>query len=146
MTKDEIKAIVAEKIAGQGSAIDAASVLPAILEGIIDLIPAEPTPEEILDALTLKSTSSVPDDFVDKTSMEAATLLGITQQQLTDLMAGKYLRVHFIAEDEKTAKTLLVNTDDNGKTIILGYYSTIYAYLACITNSDGDWAYEGEIV
>lgn len=39
MTKDEIKQLITEKIAGQGSAIDAASVLPAILNGIIDAIP-----------------------------------------------------------------------------------------------------------
>lgn len=39
MTKDEIKALVAAKIAGQGSAIDAASVLPTILDAIVDAIP-----------------------------------------------------------------------------------------------------------
>lgn len=41
MTKDEIKALVAAKIAGQGSAIDAASVLPTILDAIVDAIPEE---------------------------------------------------------------------------------------------------------
>lgn len=38
MTKEEVKALIKAKIEGQGSAIDAASVLPAILNGIIDLI------------------------------------------------------------------------------------------------------------
>lgn len=149
MTKDEIKALVAAKIAGQGSAIDAASVLPTILDAIVDAIPEvtpAPTPAEMLDALTLKSTSSVPDDFFNKTSTEAATLLGVTEQQLTDLVAGKYLRVHFIAEDGKAAKTLLVNIDGNGENIYLGYYSTNAAYFAMITNSYGLWGYEAEVV
>ena len=47
MTKDEIKALIASKIAGQGTNIDAASVLPAILDGIIDLIPTLPEPYEL---------------------------------------------------------------------------------------------------
>lgn len=47
MTKDEIKALIAAKIAGQGTNIDAASVLPSILEGIIDLIPTLPEPYEL---------------------------------------------------------------------------------------------------
>lgn len=38
MTKEEVKALIKAKIEGQGSAIDAASVLPAILNGILDLI------------------------------------------------------------------------------------------------------------
>lgn len=47
MTKDEIKALIASKVAGQGTNIDAASVLPSILEGIIDLIPTLPEPYEL---------------------------------------------------------------------------------------------------
>lgn len=38
MTKEEVRALIKAKIEGQGSAIDAGSVLPAILNGIIDLI------------------------------------------------------------------------------------------------------------
>lgn len=44
MTKQEIKDLVAAKIAGQGNQIDAGSTLPAILDGIIDLIPTIPEP------------------------------------------------------------------------------------------------------
>lgn len=39
MTKDEIKALVAAKIAGQGSMVDVGGGLPTILNEIIDLIP-----------------------------------------------------------------------------------------------------------
>ena len=37
MTKEEIKALVNAKIAGQGSAVDVGSALPAILNGILEL-------------------------------------------------------------------------------------------------------------
>lgn len=39
MTKEEIKALVAGKIAGQGTMVDAGGALPTILNEIIDLIP-----------------------------------------------------------------------------------------------------------
>lgn len=38
MTKEEVKALIKAKIEGQGTNVDAGSVLPAILNGIIDLI------------------------------------------------------------------------------------------------------------
>lgn len=37
MTKEEIKALIDAKIAGQGSAVDAGSALPTILNGILEL-------------------------------------------------------------------------------------------------------------
>ncbi len=45
MTKEEIQGLIAKKIEGQGTQIDASSVLPAILNGIMDLIPSIPDPE-----------------------------------------------------------------------------------------------------
>lgn len=39
MTKEEIKAAVAAKIAGQGSMVDISGALPAILDAIVDAIP-----------------------------------------------------------------------------------------------------------
>lgn len=39
MTKEEIKALVAAKIAGQGTMVDAGSALPTIIDAIVDLIP-----------------------------------------------------------------------------------------------------------
>lgn len=44
MTIDEIRALIGAKIAGQGSAVDAGGALPAILDGILDIIAAIPTP------------------------------------------------------------------------------------------------------
>lgn len=47
MTKEEIKSLVAAKIAGQGTNVDAASVLPSIIEGILDLIPEAPVQADL---------------------------------------------------------------------------------------------------
>lgn len=38
MTTDELKDLIASKIAGQGSAVDAGSALPEILGGVVDLL------------------------------------------------------------------------------------------------------------
>ena len=59
MSKEEIKALVAAKIAGQGSAIDAASVLPMILDAIVDAIP-EPFS---LPDLTNYAEKEIPDEL-----------------------------------------------------------------------------------
>ena len=44
MTKDEIKALISAKVAGQGNQVDVGGALPAILDAIVDAIPevAEP--------------------------------------------------------------------------------------------------------
>lgn len=41
MTKEQVKALVAAKIEGQGTNVDAGSALPAILNGILELIPGD---------------------------------------------------------------------------------------------------------
>lgn len=94
MTKNEIKALISAKLAGQGTNIDAASVLPSILDGIIDLIDEPISPAEAAAATTLEIT--VPDASAsDKTAEEMAGLLGITVDQLKDLIAGNYLRFKY---------------------------------------------------
>lgn len=39
MTKEEIKALVSAKIAGQGSMVDIGGALPEIINAIVDAIP-----------------------------------------------------------------------------------------------------------
>lgn len=51
MTKEEIIALIDEKVAGQGNNIDAGSVLPRILKGILDLAVGGGT--EVSDITTL---------------------------------------------------------------------------------------------
>jgi hypothetical protein len=87
MTKDEIKALVAAKIAGQGTNVDAASVLPSIIEGILDLIPEQQTESTILEI-------EIPlAGFEDKTTEESAQLLGITVDEFEHLQYGLILSV-----------------------------------------------------
>lgn len=47
MTKEEIKALVASKIEGQGNQVDLGSALSAIIGGIVDLIPEGGGPKVI---------------------------------------------------------------------------------------------------
>lgn len=41
MTKDEIKALIDEKINGQGNQVDLGGALATVLNAIVDLIPEE---------------------------------------------------------------------------------------------------------
>lgn len=94
MTKEEIKALVAAKIAGQGSAIDAASVLPTILDAIIDIIPSGGNSTQIEMIIGNGSL------FENKTAAEAAEIFGITNKEFERLVTGDYCsaKVKGIAE------------------------------------------------
>lgn len=138
MTKDEIKQLIAEKIAGQGSAIDAASVLPAILNGIIDAIPEitpAPTPAEMLDALTLKSSMGGVIGFFNKTPSEAAFEMGITEAEFAKFIKGDFLRIEF------TDSILIVNgvftPTAEEITIVFGYYNSLAGREGILTSIDG---------
>jgi hypothetical protein len=106
MTKDEIKAIVAEKIAGQGSAIDAASVLPTILDAIIDIIPSGGGRSEQI-------SMNLGDLFENKTAEEAAEIFGITNEQFERLVTGRYCS----ALEEDVAISYLVTVADDGDKV-----------------------------
>lgn len=84
MTTEEIKQLIAEKIAGQGSAVDSASVLPTILNAIIDKIPSGGNSTQIV--INIGSANL----FKDKTAAEAAEIFGITNAQFERLIRGEY--------------------------------------------------------
>lgn len=144
MTKEEIKALVAAKIAGQGSAIDAASVLPDILNGILDAIPEVapvPTPAETLDALTLVSSVRLPGYFSDKTKAETAELLGIAETELDKFVNGDYIRIAFMDFTLYVVGTL---KDENDRQVYFGFYGTSAGNLGILATSDAGehWSYE----
>lgn len=128
MTKEEIKALVAAKIAGQGSAIDSASVLPDILNGIVDLIPAEPapapTPGEMLSALTLNSSVNfVIGKVENKSGAEMASALGFqSETDLYNLFSGNYIRVAFADR----VMSIVLNSESE---VVFGYYTDNSEYL-----------------
>lgn len=106
MTKDEIKALVAAKIAGQGSAIDAASVLPAILNGIIDSI--EPLGEKITS-------------FGEITQENAIKLENCVYLEYNDL---RYVRASIIPSE--VAEKLKESLDADELLCVFGYDISIY--------------------
>lgn len=145
MTKEEIKALVAAKIAGQGSAIDAASVLPTILDAIVDAIPEvtpAPTPAEMLDALTLKSSNVGAQGFTDKTPSEAASVMGITESEFAKFINGDFLRIEF-TDYILTVNGIFTPTDEN-IVIDFGYYNSLVGSEGILTTVDGGahWSLE----
>lgn len=91
MTIEEIKAIIAQKIAGQGNQVDIGNGLPEILNSIVELIEAIPAPS--IDYLEM----TLPDgfNFSNKSKSEAAELLGITSNDIDSLQSGKIVNVTF---------------------------------------------------
>lgn len=90
MTAQEIKDLIASKIAGQGSAVDAGSALPEILNGIVDAIAAIPEVQSVY----LKTNRSF-DNLVSRGQMAVASMasyMGVTEKLLRDLLDGKIPR------------------------------------------------------
>ena len=97
MTKEEIKALIAEKIAGQGNQVDSGGALADILNGIIDSIP------QVLPPTTLDFT--LPESTLGNVSAEEmAQGLGITVGELKGLMLGQYVAVR----DSNAGQSFLV--------------------------------------
>ena len=110
MTTQEIKDLIASKIAGQGSAVDAGSALPEILNGIVDLMAA---PSRMIKPLSIRYSH-----FVDKTENEAVALMQLTEEQLKDLMKGYYPIVQF---SNYTLLALTFHDADNDADVVRFY-------------------------
>ena len=89
MTAQEIKDLIASKIAGQGSAVDAGSALPEILNGIVDAIAAIPEPVSVPNSpLNLSQLGeSTLGEYAS--AEELADALQISEKDLTDLFEGR---------------------------------------------------------
>lgn len=98
MNKQEILALIDAKIKGQGTAVDAGSVLPDILNGIIDLIPTvQPlTRKEVFDLVSVKTNKTdseiVAAAGVGLSKGAACQALGISTSDLDAIMAGEIVR------------------------------------------------------
>jgi len=68
MTKEEVKALIKAKIEGQGTNVDAGSVLPAILNGILDLIDG--------GGGTSDAVQYIPQTLTEAQQMQARTNIG----------------------------------------------------------------------
>lgn len=78
MNAQEIRSLIEQKIAGQGTNVDAGGALPTILEGILGIV-EESKPVEIL----------LGESFEAETKAAAAEKLQISESQLDDLIEGK---------------------------------------------------------
>lgn len=76
MTKEEIKALIATAIAGQGTNVDGGGQLPNILNAIVDAIPEAgmPKPKYFLTREIV--------DGQEHTYQEVASVLGITEDEV----------------------------------------------------------------
>lgn len=81
MTKEEIKALIDAKIAGQGSAVDAGGALPAILSEILNLATQSP---EIPHAIELSKRPET-----NMTTEEELAEIGLTRSEIEAAIRGE---------------------------------------------------------
>lgn len=145
MTINEIRALIAQKIAGQGSMVDAGGGLPAILNALCDAIEAIPAPPapyvlptasaetlggvKVGDGLQISENGVLSkgrtilkingsNGFTNKTKAEAAELLGITEQEFDDMMAGRYDTVDLGVSDDNYLT--LIAFSEMGRAVLFG--------------------------
>ena len=84
MTTDEIRALIAKKISGQGSAIDVGNGLEPILNALCDAVDAV----QAAAPKVLVSTKSFEGGWEETglTAAEAAAFLGCTEEELENIM------------------------------------------------------------
>ena len=69
MTTEELKNLIASKIAGQGSAVDAGSALPEILGGVVDLLENQQNKVNALDGIVVTLNGHPSEWTQDEMSM-----------------------------------------------------------------------------
>lgn len=115
MTKEQILALVASKIKGQGNQIDIGGALPEVLQGILDLIP--PAPET---ALLIQSENN--------TTVGGYQVPSLTVEQVTqayNAVAGG--RGCIITDKDETMHVYANQADHLNDELSIGilYYSTL---------------------
>lgn len=89
MTKEEAKALVAQKVAGQDTNVDAGSVLPAILNFILDLLPGGGGESGLKVIVSTADWAQISREGVTtSTKAEAAQIAGISEDELDFLLNG----------------------------------------------------------
>ena len=130
MTKEEIKALIDAKIAGQGSAVDAGSALPAILNGILELA-ATPPAKKVIEIMNTFSQVSIE---------EALTNIKINGAQVLSLSELEpYLEIGTIINHAGTEMEIVVKygSIDNGIVVMGGINSGSFGSY-CILGLDWD--------
>lgn len=85
MTTNEIKDLIASAIAGQGNQVDAGGKLAEILNALADAAGGGGATEPL--------EITTPEEEVSGTKAEAATALGITEQDFDNILSGKVISI-----------------------------------------------------
>lgn len=97
MTKEEIKAIISAKIAGQGNQVDAGGALDTILNAIVDIIPAgyelPIATDETLGGVKVGSRLSITEDGVLSASDQSYSLPAASAETLGGIKVGSNLSI-----------------------------------------------------
>lgn len=81
MTKEEIKALVSAKVAGQGNQVDISGALGTILDAIVDAIP-----EGGGDSLVIHANVN---DISNASKSQFAQFLGVSEKDVDNIFAAK---------------------------------------------------------
>lgn len=112
MTKEELKALVATKLAAQGNQVDLGNVLPTIINELVDMIPSA-TPvidnlesESSTDALSAKQgkvlAEMIPEpketlviigEITEEDTLETLAQKGLTQEAFKKIFAGNIINI-----------------------------------------------------
>lgn len=92
MTTQEIKNLIDQKIAGQGSMVDVGGALPTILKEIVDAV-ADAENAGKYSLLRVSGTPMDEEGFSNQTEEEAAAQFGISVEDFRALMTGKVTRI-----------------------------------------------------
>lgn len=104
MTTEEIKQLIAEKIAGQGSAVDAASILPTVLNGILAAIPELAPIAEAVDGLREDLKYYIASQYFDTFRLsDYASGVEITEELAQKICAGS---IFYVDDNELDGKPL----------------------------------------
>jgi len=122
MTKDEIKALISAKVAGQGDQVDAGGALAQILNGIIDAIP-EPVsvPDWVAHVPVLESVGQITSDEYNKITEHGAVVYeGRLYTLCTDInTASGYVSSHAGLQGALYVSDFKVN-DNEGLNALAG--------------------------
>lgn len=112
MTTDEIRALIAKKISGQGTMVDVGGGLPAILNALLDKVEAAEAaaPKVLHCGVSYSSELSIQNVRVP----EIAEQLNISEQEALNLVAGVYNEIEF------TNNTLIAGWRGDGSSLYGG--------------------------
>lgn len=120
MAKEELKALITAKIAGQGNQVDVGSALPAILNGIIDLIP------EVIDNLESDSSTDALSAKQGKAIKAMIPDTALMIQSEGNTTAGSYQVPALTVEQVQQAYNAVVS---GRGCIIVDHDETMHAYV-----------------